>query len=95
MNPIRLVSCLPTVWPNKIGLFPYDSLARHQLLLAYDWSIVAMGQIYLTDLAIDVSPVWDLTDKKNNRDLKPKRRDGTDKKLNITSTEITMYYNTK
>jgi len=55
-----------------------------------------MGQTYLTDLVTDVSPVWDQSDKKyNNRDLKPKRRDGIGQKLNLTSTEITMNYNTE
>jgi hypothetical protein len=42
-----------------------------------------MGQTYLTDLVIDVSPAWDQTGKKYNRDLKPKRRDGLGQKLNV------------
>jgi len=29
---------LPTVWPNKIGLFRGDMLARHLLQFAYEYS---------------------------------------------------------
>ena len=42
-----------------------------------------MGQTYLIDRVIDVSPVWDQTDKKYNRDLKAKRRYGIGQKYFI------------
>ena len=40
-NTIQL-AC--TQSPNKIGLFPADSLARHLLQLAYDTTVAAMDK---------------------------------------------------
>jgi hypothetical protein len=77
----------PNNWPNKIGLFRADNLARHLLQSASDWSAGSMNKkkTYLIELVRDVLPLWDQTDKKyHNRDLKPKLRDEVEEKLKAT-----------
>ena len=75
----------PSVWPNKVGLFRTDSLAKHLLHFAYVSSVVAIDKTNLRELVKDVPPLWEQRDKNyHNRDLKPKLWDETGEKLNIT-----------
>ena len=72
-----------TVWPNKIGLFRAESLARHLLQLAYNSRIRAVDKIYLIELVRDMPPFSGPKRLKYyNRDLEPKRWDEIREKIN-------------
>jgi len=76
---------LPTVWPNKLGLFRADFLARYRLQFAYDLCVVATDKTYLIELVRDVMPpLWD-------QRYKNYRNRSQDKTLGCDRTEIKHY----
>jgi hypothetical protein len=86
LNPIRLafwsLKELPTLWPNKLGLFRANMLATHLLHLTYNLSSRAVDKTYLIELFSDIPPFWGT--KVTKRGLKPKRWDEIREKLNLT-----------